>query len=205
MAMTGFICHDKYLKQTEKMTDEELGRLFRACMMYHANGTECELSGREGMAFDFIREDIDAAEKSHNEKCEVNRRNRMTAIEQKKEEKDDSITTDNDRERPITNVDNKIKENKSKDNKKTKDINIVPLKRFVPPTVDEVEIYCLERGNHVNPQRFVDYYQSKGWMIGKNAPMKDWRASVRLWERSEITKKEYQQEIEELQASGLPL
>jgi len=54
--------------------------------------------------------------------------------------------------------------------------------RFVPPTVEEVAAYCRERGNHVDPQRFVDFYESKGWKVGKS-PMKCWRASVRGWEK----------------------
>ena len=57
-------------------------------------------------------------------------------------------------------------------------------KRFTPPTVDEVRAYCQERGNCVNPQRFVDYYSSNGWMVGKNK-MKDWKAAVRTWEQKE--------------------
>ena len=58
-----------------------------------------------------------------------------------------------------------------------------PRKRFAPPTVDEVQAYCIERKNSVDPQRFVDYYSSNGWKVGKNA-MKDWKAAVRTWERS---------------------
>ena len=54
--------------------------------------------------------------------------------------------------------------------------------KFIPPTVGEVSAYCLERGSGVNPERFVDFYTSKGWMIGKSK-MKDWRAAVRNWER----------------------
>ena len=57
-------------------------------------------------------------------------------------------------------------------------------KRFVPPTVDQVREYCEERCNSVNPQRFVDYYSSNGWMVGKNK-MKDWKAAVRTWEQKE--------------------
>lgn len=56
-------------------------------------------------------------------------------------------------------------------------------KRFVPPTVDEVKAYCLERNNNIDAQYFCDYYESKGWMIGKNK-MKDWKCSVRTWERN---------------------
>ena len=57
-------------------------------------------------------------------------------------------------------------------------------KRFIPPTVDEVRAYCQERQNGVDPQRFVDYYSSNGWMVGKNK-MKDWKAAVRTWEQKE--------------------
>ena len=64
-----------------------------------------------------------------------------------------------------------------------------PRKRFVPPTVDEVRAYCHERGNMVDPQRFVDYYSSNGWMVGKNK-MKDWKAAVRTWEQREQPKKQ---------------
>ena len=54
--------------------------------------------------------------------------------------------------------------------------------RFKAPTVEEVAAYCLERGNHVDAQRFVDYYTANGWMRGKTK-IKDWRACVRTWER----------------------
>lgn len=59
-----------------------------------------------------------------------------------------------------------------------------PSKRFKPPTLEEVRAYCTERGNNVDPQRFIDYYTANGWKVGRNA-MKDWRASVRTWEQRE--------------------
>jgi hypothetical protein len=61
----------------------------------------------------------------------------------------------------------------------------VKKKKFVPPSLDEVRAYCLERGNAVDPQRWLDYYASVGWKIGKK-PMKDWQAAVRTWERNPI-------------------
>lgn len=56
------------------------------------------------------------------------------------------------------------------------------LGRFTAPTVEEVQAYCIERGNSVDPNQFVDFYTSKGWKVGKN-PMKDWKAAVRTWEQ----------------------
>lgn len=52
--------------------------------------------------------------------------------------------------------------------------------RFTPPTVDEVRAYCTEKGYTLDADRFVDYYTSNGWRVGKN-PMRDWRAAVRSW------------------------
>lgn len=60
--------------------------------------------------------------------------------------------------------------------------------RFQPPTVDEVKSYCVERGNSVDPAQFVDSYASKGWLVGKTK-MKEWRAAVRSWERSDSQQK----------------
>ena len=54
---------------------------------------------------------------------------------------------------------------------------------FVKPSVDEVRAYCKERNNGIDAEAFIDFYESKGWKIGKDS-MKDWKASVRNWERS---------------------
>lgn len=53
---------------------------------------------------------------------------------------------------------------------------------FTPPTLSEVQAYCQERKNFVDPQRWHDFYSAKGWMVGKNK-MKDWQAAVRTWEK----------------------
>lgn len=60
-------------------------------------------------------------------------------------------------------------------------------KRFTPPTLEEVQAYCNERNNNVDPQHFIDYYTSNGWQVGKNK-MKDWKAAVRTWERNGYSK-----------------
>lgn len=55
-------------------------------------------------------------------------------------------------------------------------------RNFVPPTLSEVKAYCQERNNGINPEQFIDFYESKGWFVGKNK-MKDWKAAVRNWEQ----------------------
>lgn len=57
--------------------------------------------------------------------------------------------------------------------------------RFTPPTVEEVQAYCAERGNKVDARRFFDFYTANGWHQGRGKPIKDWRAAVRTWERDD--------------------
>jgi len=57
-------------------------------------------------------------------------------------------------------------------------------KIFVIPTIEEISSYCLERKNGVNPRKFFNHYEAKGWYIGKNK-MKDWRAAVHTWENND--------------------
>lgn len=58
----------------------------------------------------------------------------------------------------------------------------VTRSRFVKPTLEEIRAYCKERKNNIDPERFKDYYDSNGWKVGRN-PMKDWKATVRNWEK----------------------
>lgn len=74
----------------------------------------------------------------------------------------------------------KDRKEKEKDN-----INVIPKeksRRFVKPSIEEIQKYCDERKNGIEAQRFYDFYESKGWLIGKT-PMKDWKAAVRTWEQ----------------------
>ena len=76
-----------------------------------------------------------------------------------------SITTNNNKQ-----INNTIRENNNN--------------RFTPPTAQDVKDYCNEKNISIDAERFVDYYTSKGWLVGK-AKMKDWRAAVRNWARNE--------------------
>ena len=81
----------------------------------------------------------------------------------------------------------KVKESKVNKNKGNKINDICADKqhrtRFVKPTVEEIALYCRERNNGIDAEHFFDYYESKGWTVGKQ-PMKDWKAAVRNWERN---------------------
>lgn len=86
------------------------------------------------------------------------------------------LTTEEDKEQDI-----------EQDILKKKEGTKVPSKKekvFVKPTVEEVREYCLQRGNHVDAEKFWNYYESIGWLVGTKK-MKDWKAAVRTWERKD--------------------
>ena len=69
-------------------------------------------------------------------------------------------------------------------------------KRFEKPSISDIEQYCMERNNNIDANQFYDYYESNGWKVGKNS-MKDWKAAVRTWERSEYRKSNYKKNSKE--------
>jgi hypothetical protein len=111
MKMTGFFCQDDYSSKLSKLTNEEVGRLFRALMAYHATGEIADLEIRESIAFDFIKEDIDKAEEAYRKKCEQASANRRKGLNQ-------PSTDDNGRQRASTGDNESHHVNKCKDNEK---------------------------------------------------------------------------------------
>lgn len=185
MAIEYFPCYHSYLARLAKLSDQEVGRLFRALLQYSATGERPELTGRESVAFDFIQYDIDQARENFETRCKKQRENI-----QKRWDTNDTTEYDGINGIPNDTNDTKAKAKAINNNPPISPNGDMPpkkgeaQKRFAPPTVEEVSAYCLSRSNGVDPGRFVDYYTSNGWKVGKN-PMKDWKAAVRTWEKGE--------------------
>nr|DAV46971.1 MAG TPA: hypothetical protein [Caudoviricetes sp.] len=177
MAREYFCAYHSYIKQCKGLSDGELGRLFRALLEYSASGKVPELNGRESVAFDFMSANIDRDAESYKDTCNRNRENIS-----KRYERIRANTT-------IYETYQEKEEEKEKEELLKKDISneiskkSTRQKKFVPPTVEEVAAYCLERKNKVDAAYFVDHYTSNGWKVGKQN-MKDWKAAVRTWEKN---------------------
>ena len=177
MAREYFCAYHSYIKQCKGLSDGELGRLFRALLEYGASGKVPELNGRESVAFDFMSANIDRDAESYKDTCNRNRENIS-----KRYERIRANTT-------VYETYQEKEEEKEKEELLKKDISneiskkSTRQKKFVPPTVEEVASYCLERKNKVDAAYFVDHYTSNGWKVGKQN-MKDWKAAVRTWEKN---------------------
>lgn len=186
MAREYFCAYHSYLKSIRNLSDGECGRLFKALLSYSAGDKLINLQGREGIAFDFITEQIDRDNEAYEAKCAKNRANGERA-------------NGTERHRTAPNAPQGKGEGKEKEKEEIlPPYNPPKGKRFSPPCVEEVKAYCIERKNGIDPQAFVDFYSSKGWKVGNN-PMKDWKAAVRTWEnrrKGETPKKETSYDME---------
>ena len=61
-------------------------------------------------------------------------------------------------------------------------------KRFIPPTLEEVQAYVKERNSSVDPKRFYEYYETGGWKDGKGNPVKNWKQKLITWEKKDTSK-----------------
>jgi hypothetical protein len=160
----------------EPLNDSERGRLFTAMLEYAESGALPEFKGNERYVWPMARQNIDKTREENGKQ----RANGVLGGRPKGNPQKPTETQKNPTE-PNESLKEKEKEKENKENP----INGVKEKtRFFPPTSAEVALYCQERGNDVDPEKFVDFYASKGWKVG-NQPMKDWKAAVRTWEKKD--------------------
>lgn len=86
MAIEYFCCYHSYRMKIAKLSDQEVGRLFRSLLEYSETGETQELTGREAVAFDFIAYDIEQSKKAYAERCRTNAENGKTGGRPKKRE-----------------------------------------------------------------------------------------------------------------------
>lgn len=172
-----------YLEEMSELNDAEFGRLARALLKYSALGEPVALSGNERFYAKRVMAQEDRFKESYDEvrilRSEAGKKGMASRWNNKN---NTVITSDNKNNNTKTNTETKTNTLLSDDNKSKG-----AQTRFTPPTVEEVGSYCRERGNSVDPERFVDFYAANGWKIGKNA-MEDWQAAVRTWEKREERK-----------------
>ena len=191
---SSFVLYHDIREPLEMLSDEERGKLFTAILNYSEHGDIPDFSGALQMAFAFIRTALDRdAEKwedKRQKRVDAGRAGGIRSAEVRKQ---------NQANEASASILKQTKQNQANEAVPVpvpvpapvpvpdiNNINNKPLRSpvFKPPTVEEVRAYCEERNSGIDAQAFVDFYASKGWMVGKNK-MKDWHAAVRTWERGQ--------------------
>ena len=186
MAGMNYVClYISYLESLAPFSNEEIGRIVKAMLTYAATGEVPQFDGNERFIWPTLKAQIDRDEAAYQERCEKNRANGAKGGRPPKKQTV-ILETEGFSEKP-----KKAKEKeREKEKEKEKENDSIEADKpptrhlFSPPSVEEVQAYCVEKGYNVDPERFVDYYTSNGWKVGRN-PMKDWKAAVRSWERKE--------------------
>lgn len=190
-----FIMYVSYYESIRHLTLEQKGMLLDGIFLY-AKGETSEINDPVvTMALSFIKERMSSnavkyaaivekrreagrKHKGNQYSKNLEQMEQMEQVFQNGTDNGNVNVNDSDNDNEPTNMVGDIKKKTSNEVKKKKS----PVTRFVPPTVEEVRVYCLERGDGIDAQHFVDYYTARGWKYG-NTAIKDWKACVRIWEQ----------------------
>lgn len=166
-----------FVENMSDLGDAERGRLFTAMLEYAETGEEPALRGNERFLWATAKKNIDNQRKSYDHQCAVNKRVATNRYE--------SLRTATEISEPL------------QDKEKEKDIKEIPTKvgtkkssAFRAPTVDEVRQYCASRGNNIDAEYFVNYYENRGWYLSKGIKMRDWKRAVITWEKNGFSAKQ---------------
>ena len=189
--MESFVSYRSFHEALKDLSIEEYGRVMYAINEYALNDNELELEGVAKIAFTLIKPQLDANKNRRDNGSKGGRPQKTNGYEDKKPMVIDSAETEkptviknNAEKKPNVNVNvNENVNSNVNENVLTgqKPDAHAPKNLFVKPSISQIKDYCKERNNGIDAERFFDYYESKGWLVGKS-PMKDWKAAVRNWE-----------------------
>lgn len=171
MTRDSMVFYRSFFEAVEDLPPEDFKQAVTAIMRYALDGTADDVKGVAKSILIMARPQIDKNNKRYENGTRGGRKPNDNQTITKAEPKCISP-------KPNVNVNDNVNDIKENTLKSVKE------KRFAPPTPENVREYCREKGLSVDADRFVDFYESKNWYVGKNK-MKDWKAAVRNWARSQ--------------------
>ena len=174
--------------------DATYRRMCNAIINYALYDQEPDLHGLEMTAFRTWRSNIDAS----------NRRRdggRSLQVDDRSVQVDCRSVQVSDRSLQVSGRSVQVADTNKNKNINIKEKDKEKVVRFKPPTPQEVQQYAFEHGYSIDADRFVDFYESKGWMVGKSK-MKDWKAAVRNWARSQRQERTTKGKFNNFEPSG---
>lgn len=176
MTRDSMVFYRSFFEAVEDLPPEDFKQAVTAIMRYALDGTADDVKGVAKSILIMARPQIDKNNKRYENGTRGGRKPNDNQSGTKAEPK--CISS-----KPNVNVNDNVNDIKENTLKSVKE------KRFAPPTSEDVKEYCREKGLNVDADRFVDFYESKNWYVGKNK-MKDWKAAVRNWARSQSQRQE---------------
>ena len=189
-----FVLYHDIRTPLELLTDEQRGKLFIALLDYSEHGELPDFDGALLMAFAFIRMSLDRDAEAWAEKrakrAEAGRSGGLAKVANASNASSSKQNVANLAVPVSVSVPVPVNVNTPNTSVGRETADKPPrAARFTLPTVDEVKVYCQERGSSVDPEKFVDFYSANGWKQGRNKPIVDCKAAVRTWERLDAQQK----------------
>ena len=181
---SGFVSYEENEEQISMLSDEEAGQLYKALYAYSFRGEEVDLPPLAKLMFSIMKQKIDRDRQKYCEKLERNRENGAKGGRPKKtavveETQENPPVSDNNPKKATTNY-------KLQTTITSNDVSVAHTTKARPSCVEDVEEYRHGLGyTNFNAQAFFDFYEANGWVQGKNKPIKDWKAAVRNWQRTD--------------------
>lgn len=206
-----FIFYRSFYEAISNLDDETRLACYDAILSFGMNGEEIDLEGIAKSIFTLIKPQLEANNRRYENGCKGAEYGSLGGRPKKNFEEDSEQITEGDilgnplgdnTENPLgDNLENPKKTPKKplmkmiNENENVKDINIGKAEKegaekprtYEPPALEEVNAYCQERKNNVDPKIFIDYYAQRNWMLGKSR-ITDWKLKVREWEHNDITR-----------------
>jgi hypothetical protein len=169
----------------KKLTDEQAGILFKHILSYVNDENPVMNNLIIELVFEPIKQQLKRDLKRYESICLRNKDNgskggRPKSKGKKPKKPSGLITNPNNPDGSRNNPNNPDEPDNDNDNDNDNDIE--KEKNIIPPPIFLISKYCKERNNEIDPEYFYDWYQTRGWKVGKDK-MKDWQSAIRTWEK----------------------
>lgn len=177
------VFYRSFYEAIKELSAEEFRNAVMAIMEYGLNDSEIDTSGVAKAILIMAKPQIDKNNKRYENGLRGGTKPKQNQNETKLEPNSNQSGTKAEPKRTNPEPNDNVNDN---DNVNVNDIKESEEKkpRFYPPTLEELKKYIDDNKYNVDPERFIDYYTANGWTVGKNR-MKDWKAAVRNWDRSQ--------------------
>ena len=179
-----------WMDKADELTDEELGSLMRALVIYARDGKSVTPIGAAKILFPVFRIYVDGEAKAYEEMCEKRREAGIKSGISRRKIKHEQVLKEMPSDEQVlfgTNKMNQEKENEKEEEKENeKDIFI--YNQAKEPDIDEINKYITENNLNIDGEEFYDHYSAVGWKIGGN-PIVDYKAALRRWARGAKNRK----------------
>ncbi len=187
--MRNLIFYSSYYEAIKELPDEEQGKVYKAVIDYAMERIEPNLTGVSKAMFVLIQPSLDASRKNYENGTKGGRpaKNKTQVETEEITQIETQSITQHKTQTESYQIFEKEKDNReiikeNKEEKEEKEKEITHTSRFVPPTLEEVKAYAVERGSNVDPQKFFEYFETGNWTDSKGNKVKNWKQKFITWE-----------------------